>query len=154
MVSVDSGSGSKKELNFDLNLMPIIDILTVCICFLLMTVVWLDVASLKSTQALGASGPEQAPKKATLWVRSYDQNVIELELVGSAKLNGKTRIAAKGSDTDWDQLNLKLLKIKKALPDLQTSIVVPHANLEYEKLIHVMEGIRKSGIRDVGIAPM
>ena len=44
---------NKKHLDFELNLIPCIDLLSVCICFLLLTAVWLQVGSLSVKQAIG-----------------------------------------------------------------------------------------------------
>ena len=35
-------AGGKRELNSDINLVPFIDLLSVCICFLLIAAVWLQ----------------------------------------------------------------------------------------------------------------
>ena len=44
---------SKKDLNFEINILPILDILSVLICFLLLTAVWVQVGTLDTRQAIG-----------------------------------------------------------------------------------------------------
>src|SRR5258708_1644931 len=63
-MSVMSGqNGGKKELNFDLDLLPIISILAVCVCFLLSMAVWIPIGTVGMQQALGEKplGPVENP---------------------------------------------------------------------------------------------
>ena len=61
-VSVDSGGGGRgKSQNFDLNLVPFIDLLSVCITFLLATAVWTQIMSLQVDQAIAPPNPETPP---------------------------------------------------------------------------------------------
>jgi len=54
-VSVDStGKGGKKSVDAELNLVPFIDLLSVCILFLLMTAVWVQISKMSAiTQPSG-----------------------------------------------------------------------------------------------------
>ena len=60
MASIDTGGRGKKGLNAELNLVPFIDLLSMCICFLLMTAVWVQIGVLDVKQGIGTSkgGPE------------------------------------------------------------------------------------------------
>jgi biopolymer transport protein ExbD len=51
-----SGSGRRKSLDAEINLVSFIDLLSMCICFLLMTAVWLEVGSLQVKQSHGTEG--------------------------------------------------------------------------------------------------
>jgi len=53
------GGGRVRNLNHDLNLVPFIDLLTVCITFLMVTAVWTQLSSLKVDQAI--SDPNAEP---------------------------------------------------------------------------------------------
>ena len=59
-MAIAQGPNGKKDLNFELNLMPVFDILAVCICFLLMTVVWVEVKAVETKQVSAKAAP---PKK-------------------------------------------------------------------------------------------
>lgn len=62
-VSVDTGGGGRgKSQNFDLNLVPFIDLLSVCITFLLATAVWTQIMSLQVDQAISAPNQEPPPQ--------------------------------------------------------------------------------------------
>ncbi|MBY0385641.1 biopolymer transporter ExbD, partial [bacterium] len=58
----------KKHLDFEINLIPFIDLLSACICFLLLTAVWVQVGTLDVKQAVGGQPASETPKKPTLWV--------------------------------------------------------------------------------------
>src|SRR6185503_4731287 len=61
-VSSNSGGGKKKRTNFELNLMPFIDVLSACICFLLVTAVFINLGSFHVNQAVGSEKSKDKPK--------------------------------------------------------------------------------------------
>lgn len=146
------GSQDKKDLNFELNLLPIFDILSVCICFLLMTVVWIEVASMKASQSVGASqGPTD--KKESLTVRATDSGELEIEMK-NVKGNAQFKISTIRGEMNWNELERVLGQIHEAHPQLITGIIAPSEKFEYGNLIRVMDEFKKAGIRDMGISPM
>ena len=67
-VSIESagGRGGKKSLNAELNLVPFIDLLVCCICFLLITAVWSAMSAIEANQqGRGSTGkpPNEEPQK-------------------------------------------------------------------------------------------
>jgi biopolymer transport protein ExbD len=56
------GHGRKRNMNFDLNLVPFIDMLATCICFLLMTAVFINLGSVKVNQAVGTEKSADSKK--------------------------------------------------------------------------------------------
>ena len=58
MATISDTGGGKRGLNPEVNLVPFIDLLSVCICFLLISAVWLNVGSLQVKQALGTAAEE------------------------------------------------------------------------------------------------
>src|SRR3954464_9975978 len=66
-VSIQSGKGTKKSLNGDLNLVPYIDLLTCLVSFLLITAVWTQLARLSVQQkGQGQAGEQDQPPKPEL----------------------------------------------------------------------------------------
>jgi biopolymer transport protein ExbD len=67
------GRGARRPLDFDLNMVPMIDLLMVTISFLLLTAVWTHYARLPSDAlAPGASGPTPAAEEPRLHVEMND----------------------------------------------------------------------------------
>ncbi len=146
------GSQDKKDLNFELNLLPIFDILSVCICFLLMSVVWIEVSSMKASQSVGASqGP--ADKIESLTVKATDSGELEIE-VKNVKDKANFKVSTVRGEMNWNELERVLFLIHTAHPQLVTGIIAPSENFEYGNLIRVMDEFKKAGIRDMGISPM
>ena len=63
------GLTGKRELNSNLNLTPFIDLLSTCVCFLLITAVWIDIGSLEIKQSHGTEAA------------ASDKNSFDLDLV-------------------------------------------------------------------------
>src|SRR5476649_60089 len=78
---IDTRKKNKKDLNFELNLLPVFDILSVCICFLLMTVVWVPVGSMNASQSMGAQAKTEAPNPPSVWayLKSGGQVVLNFK---------------------------------------------------------------------------
>lgn len=70
----------KPHLDFDLNLVPFIDLLSVCICFLLITAVWLNVGSMNVKQAVGGQSAAETEKKPLLWVFMGETGDLTLDV--------------------------------------------------------------------------
>src|SRR4051812_10007244 len=60
-VSVEGGKGRRKSVNANLNLVPFIDLLSVCIVFLIATAVWIELSSMPVDQALSDPNQPQPP---------------------------------------------------------------------------------------------
>ncbi len=78
-----------KHLDFEINLIPCIDLLSVCICFLLLTAVWLQVGSLNVKQAIGGQSSAETEKKSQLWVTMLDKGELVFNIKESAKISGR-----------------------------------------------------------------
>lgn len=147
-----TGSQDKKDLNFELNLLPIFDILSVCICFLLMTVVWIEVASMKASQSVGAAqGPSET--KESLTVHASDSGELEIEMK-NVKDKSNFKVSTIRGEMNWSELERVLGQIHNSHPKLITGIIAPSEKFEYGNLIRVMDEFKKAGIRDMGISPM
>ncbi|MBL8783476.1 MAG: biopolymer transporter ExbD, partial [Deltaproteobacteria bacterium] len=64
--SVPDSGGGKHRLDFEINLVPMIDLLSCCISFLIITAAWTQLARLETSQKLegagGGGGGEQEDK--------------------------------------------------------------------------------------------
>jgi biopolymer transport protein TolR len=86
------GHGKKKHLDFEVNLIPFIDLLSTCICFLLLTAVWLNVGVLNVKQAVGGQPASETAKKPTLWaaVGGTGEVAVEIRILRSSSFLQKT----------------------------------------------------------------
>ncbi len=146
----------KKHLEFEINLIPAIDLLSVCICFLLLTAVWLHVGALNVKQAVGGQPASESVKKPTVWVQLDGKGDVAFDVRDShvpAKL-AKAKIKGKDGKPDLEALKGLVTDLKAAEPALTTVLLQPQAQAVYEDIIDVMDSFKKEGLIDLGVAPL
>jgi biopolymer transport protein ExbD len=131
---VPPGSGAKRSVDFQLNMVPFIDLLSVLISFLLMTSVWNQVAKIDVEPA-----PEQGGDVRT-------QEELDLTIVVKASGYTVTKRGAVVKDIDkqgqaYDVASLAgaLVQQRAEHPDNNDVVVVCEDEIAYEDLVHVMD---------------
>ncbi|HMN67532.1 MAG TPA: biopolymer transporter ExbD [Bdellovibrionales bacterium] len=148
---------NKKHLDFEINLIPCIDLLSVCICFLLLTAVWLQVGSLNVKQAIGGQSAAETEKRAQLWVTMGEGGAISLNLKQSAKVPAKlATLTFKGVQgrTDVAEVNKAVTQFKTLDPELRTVLIQPQMQTDYEEIIGLMDEFKRAGLTDLGVVPL
>jgi biopolymer transport protein TolR len=146
-VSIQSGKGSKKSLNVDLNLVPYIDLLTCMVAFLLITAVWTQLARLSAQQkGQGQAGEETPPEMQTKIVVVVSQEQFNL-VVGQ----DQTPIPKKGTDYDFEKLAAELKKAKDAHPDKNDVQVASEDQVVFDTLIRTMDAVLTARFPDVSL---
>ncbi len=148
---------SKKHLDFEVNLIPFIDLLSVSICFLLITAVWLNVGSMNVKQAVGGQAQEDTKKSPLVWIRMSAQGDLDLEVQQSSLVPAslrKLRVAQQDKKVNYDGLEKALSSLKQVEPSLNTGLIQPTASTSYEDIIDVMDKLKKSGMTDLGVSPL
>ena len=146
-----------KHLDFELNLIPFIDLLSTCICFLLLTAVWIQVGAMNVKQAVGGQAAAETEKKPTLWVMMGERGELTLDARDARVPAGlaKTKISGdKTGKVDLAALAATVGKMKATEPALQTALIQPQAASVYEDIIDLMDQFKKSGLIDLGVAPL
>ena len=149
-------SKKKKHLDFELNLIPFIDLLSTCICFLLLTAVWMQIASMNVKQAVGGQPASETEKKPAVWVQLQENGDLGLE-VRDARVPSKfakLKIAAAEGKPNRKELGTTVDQLKTLEPALNTALIQPQAASIYEDIIDLMDQFKKSGIADLGVAPL
>lgn len=146
----------KKHLDFELNLVPFIDLLSVCICFLLMTAVWTQVGSMDTKQAVGGQPASETEKKPTVWVNFADRGSVDLEFKDSRVQNNiaKIKVEAKEGKPNWEKLETIIKQARSQDPALTTALIHPQAASVYEDLIDLMDRFKKEGVINLGVSPL
>jgi len=146
-----------KHLDFEINLIPCIDLLSVCICFLLLTAVWLHIGSMNVKQAVGGQSQAETVKKPLLWVYmgqggQLTFNVQQSSLVPKALANLK--LPGLNGQANLAELAKVLTQITAKDPGLKTALIQPQAQSSYEEIIGLMDEFKKQGVTDLGVAPL
>jgi biopolymer transport protein TolR len=157
MSMITTNSKRKRELNFELNLLPVFDILSVCICFLLMTVVWVQVGALKATQSMGGQAQTHGQNPPAVWayLNKGGQVILNLKDVpASEKFARSLIIPGRGGQVDWNKLSNTIVSLSSHSPSVKTALIMPSQTIAYDDIVQLMDQMKRSGIRDVGISPL
>lgn len=148
---------SKKHLDFEVNLVPFIDFLSVAICFLLITAVWLNVGSMDVKQAVGGQSKEETKKSPLVWIRMTPDGDLDLEVQESSLVPAnlrKIRVPQLDKQVNFDGLEKALSNLRQVEPALNTGLIQPTASTAYEQIIDLMDKMRKVGMNDLGVSPL
>lgn len=151
------GTGDKKSLNVDLNLVPFIDLMSCITTFLMVAAVWVNIAQLdikpagKAREAPSClDGTCDDPKLSVLL------NADEI-WVGVSRVNDFQKIPRTSAGYDWARLETALKEQKaSAFFDHQTAIEIAAESpagrpVAYQSLIATMDLAVKVGFVDVGL---
>lgn len=144
-----------KEINFEINLLPVISMLAVCISFLLLTTVWIKIGTLDVKQALGEASEVTQKEVPSLWVIMGESGdvVFQLKNITTSKQK-EVRFAGKKSDAQWKQIQTFAESLKQDVPDLQMALVFPDRQTSFDDVIKTIDLLKKTEISDVGVAPL
>lgn len=147
---------NKKHLDFELNLVPFIDLLSVCICFLLLTAVWIQIGSMNVKQSVGGSAAEDSEQKPVVWVSLNETGEVSLNIEKSRAVKGakSIKIAAQNGKTSVEELNKILVHMREQDPLINTALIRPQAKVSYEAIIELMDEFKKTGMTNLGIVPL
>ena len=134
---VPEGAGGKKSVDFQLNLIPFIDLLSVLISFLLMTSVWTQTAPIEVRQNPNLPSdepPEQEEEKLNLTV------IIKGTGYTVQKKNAVVKeIEKQGEDYDTETLTEVLKQVVAEHPSNNEVTVTSEDKVPYQELISVMD---------------
>ena len=134
----------------DIDLMPVISVLAVCLSFLLLTAVWVQIGSFDLNQALGTeSSKEKSEDQMTLWVEFQNDQRVKFEIKVGQKTKGRWI-----SQNGVQEIDRIASSYKSQNPDLNIAVVLPAPQSKYQDLVTVMDALRKNQITEIGIAPL
>lgn len=145
-----------KELNFELDLLPVISMMSVCICFLLLTAVWTQIGSVNIEQGLGQESVRKDPAGASLWV-TMKSGEIKFSLMDSPETPVSLRerkFAMNGRGVDWRAVDGFAAELKQHHPELKTALIMADTKVSYGDVIRMMDRLKIREIGEIGIAPL
>jgi biopolymer transport protein ExbD len=136
---VPASGGGKKSVDFQLNLIPCIDLLSVLISFLLMTSVWTQVAKIDVKQSPNLPSDEPTPPQdpeeklnLTVLIKATGYSV-------SAKGAVLKEIEKKGDTYDTATLSETLKTARADHPENEDINITCEDKVPYQELISVMD---------------
>lgn len=149
------GSSDSKELNFELNLLPVISVLAVCICFLLLSSSAIPFGTLNVDQAVGVEGALEQKSPPALWasIASDREIVVRIKDLSRGLTTFEKIIPPVRGQSDWVSFEATILALRNQDKELKTAMVVPSGKSSYRDVVKMIDSFKKQQIRDVGIAP-
>ncbi len=150
------GSGRKRSLDAEINLVPFIDLLSMCICFLLMTAVWTQLGSVQVKQSNGTEAAATVPEK-TVDVEMKFANINEA--VVTLKKAGKVAKTFKVVGPDLSEISKQLnFQLQNTRLDLTREgfkvgsvFLTAHENVDYGSMVTIMDIFRKNEMSNIGV---
>ncbi len=149
----NSGKGGKKPLDTAINLVPFIDLMAVCISFLIMTAVWTQIGRLQVSQSGGPSDAttEQDTKTLPLTLLITEK---ELKLTAGGTAFDPIPLVWEG---DQNKLNLiklteRIKELKTQLPDQQSITLQAEDGVRYDDLVRIVDECIGAGLPQVSVA--
>lgn len=145
MAHIES-SGKGRSTNFELNLVPVIDLMSVLITFLLISAVWTQVSMIQ----LGASfASPKDPNQIDYKVPPLEDLVLRLDVVSAGyvlRVGSQTRPIPKvNGEYDGDRLAQELARVKSQYPEKANVKISIADEIVYEHVIKAMDAGLKSG---------
>lgn len=147
-------SSFRKEIEFELNLIPFIDMLSACLSFLLLTAVWSYIGSIDTHQAIGAESTNGANNPPSLVVQVESDMSFRFDLKDVKTKTRQFKIQSKNGEPNWDRIDSFLVSVRKNIPDLNTSVVISKPGVSYGLTMKTVDSLRKAEIKNVGISPI
>jgi biopolymer transport protein TolR len=150
----------RKSLDAEINLVPFIDLLSMCICFLLMTAIWVEVGSIEIRQILGTEASVTTKESLDLQIRLEPTKKINVVLEKAGHPVQSFIIDNDGTNLRLPQLSQYVAQLMGAIlgpngesPDL-TARVIPTANVNYAELVSVLDIVRGYGVSNLAVVPV
>ena len=151
MADIKSESGGRRK-TLELNLVPFIDLMSVCIIFLLLTAVWTQVSMIQigsSMYAKKLDGDQSEPPpvdKITFQLRVKASGYIVM--INSASV----QIPKSNGLFDEKRLLTYLQQVKQKYPDKSDAIIALDDEIKYEEMIRGMDMLMLSGFPEISVA--
>lgn len=150
--AIETSSSSKRTLVTDVNLVPFIDLLSVCICFLLITAVWVQLGILEIKQSQGTSASVSKQGGFEIGVILVNPKTVRMELRQNGRLKRKKKITGK----DLLQLQAAITKVTQkfrafAKNRVTAALLTPNQNVDYGHLVAIMDTLRRNEITNLGV---
>lgn len=151
MALVEDGDG--RSANVELNLIPFIDLMSVCITFLLITAVWAQVSMIQIGSSVYGKKREGDPLPE---MKMDNVVVLRIDIIDQGyRVNFDTRsflIPRQGTNQDDGALLEELQRIKVSVPDKMDATITVLDQLPYDELIRAMDQTLMAGFPEISVA--
>jgi len=143
-----------KELDFEVNLLPFLSVLSICICFLLTSTVWNRMGFIGVNQAIGDELPSTGknPDMVIFKIQSAGYYLMQWKRGSDSSLLSEKRIPTLPNKS-WtiDAIKKEISSFVKAAK-AQTVVVMPEIGVKYGQTISLLDQLKSLSV-SVGLAP-
>ena len=151
MAQIDDNSGGR-ETTIELNLVPFIDLMSVCIIFLLITAVWTQVSMIQIGSSIHAPvDPVDSPPPPE---KQQDDIKVNVNKAGYTVTVGSRVVSIPKKAGDWDDDGLVqyMKQIKEKYQKQDRAMIALLDDLTYENLIRGMDSMMQGGFPEISIS--
>lgn len=153
-----ASSGRRRSLDGEMNLVPFIDLLSMCICFLLMTAIWIEVGSISLRQLLGTEALD-SNHPVELQVKLNGEHDYQLSVEQNGRVMQSVAIDGQDLETARSRLSQVVGQIQGVVlsqnPDLQISArVVPSSAVSYGTMVSLLDVLKGYGLSALAVVPV
>lgn len=153
MAHIESGDSSGRKKNVELNLVPVIDLMSVLITFLLITAVWTQVSMIQIGSSVYGKKTDTQPNPTP---PPHAEVVLKVDVkdIGYVLTVGKQVISLPMVDNQFDDAGLiaQLQRVKQLYPDKTDAVVTVADVMPYEQLIKAMDNLLIAGFSAISVA--
>jgi biopolymer transport protein ExbD len=151
MISKNQKHTQIREQNFEVNILPTLDILSVLICFLLLTAIWVQMGYVPSQQVVETSPPRQSGdrSKALELHISFERLSLQFKVEGASQPFSKNLRA----QASLAEISSVITYLHQVYPELRIAKIYPNSQTEYGRVVVLMHELRKNKITDLGLVP-
>ena len=132
------GAGRNSSTEFHLNIIPILDCLTILVTYMLAAGVYISVAVLNVGVASGAKSLDDSePPPVAVEVKLRGNRSMLLQISG--RVTKSIRIKTKNNKWDHQALAEELGGIKKRWPKVESLTLIAQKNVPYEDIVKTMD---------------
>ena len=153
------GGGRRRSLDGEMNLVPFIDLLSMCICFLLMTAIWIEVGSIPLHQLLGTEAVVDPKERLEFQVKLQSPTSVQLSLEQQGRIVHQLAIDAADFEQLKSRISTSVGQVQSSLlsqnPDAEMSArLIPTASVDYGSMIAVLDILKGYGISALAVVPV
>ena len=152
MAQIEGESRGRKK-NIELNLVPVIDLMSVLITFLLITAVWTQVSMMQIGSSLYGKKNDSQPSPTP---PPHADVVLKVDVkeTGYILTVGKQVISLPRVNEAFDDAGLvaQLQRVKQLYPDKEDSVITVADAIPYEFLIKAMDNLLSTGFGSITVA--
>lgn len=143
-----------KELDFEVNLLPVLSVLSICICFLLTTAIWSRMGYIGINQAIGDQLPTAGKNPDSVFVKIKTNGQLLMQWKSgedSSLLSEKTVEPVGAKQFNWTSAQKEISRFV-ARAKTKTVIVMPEVGVNYGETIRLLDQLKGLSLQ-IGLAP-